>query len=50
MQQYNSFMEDVTDEVEFGGGWKPDPDEILVMDMPAEAVVLAVQPFFCKSV
>lgn len=35
--QYSSFLEGVIEEVKFGTDWKPDNDEILVMDAPEEA-------------
>lgn len=35
--QAAAFLDGVTEEVDFGGDWKPDPDEILVIDAPAEA-------------
>lgn len=35
--QYNSFLEGVIEEVKFGTDWKPDNDEILVVDAPEEA-------------
>lgn len=36
-----NFLQNVNEEVEFSGGWKPDDDEILVMNPPAEAAVIA---------
>jgi len=35
--QEQAFLEDVIDEVPFTGSWKPDDDEILTMDVPADA-------------
>jgi hypothetical protein len=40
--QAAAFLDGVSEEVEFGGDWKPDADEILVMDAPAEAATLTV--------
>ena len=37
--QEQSFIEDVTGEVPFDGGWKPDEDEILTIDLPDQASV-----------
>jgi hypothetical protein len=38
--QAGAFLDDVTEEIEFGGDWKPDADEVLVMDLPEEAGVI----------
>jgi hypothetical protein len=35
------FLDGVSEEIEFGGDWKPDSDEVLVMDIPQEANVIA---------
>lgn len=35
-----SFLDGVTDEVDFAGDWKPDNDEILFIDLPEEATLL----------
>lgn len=39
-QQANQFMEGIEEEVAFGSGWKPDANEILVMDAPVECVMM----------
>jgi hypothetical protein len=40
--QAGAFLDGVTEEVVFGGDWRPDSDEILVIDAPDEvAVILA---------
>ena len=38
--QEAAFLEGVSEEVDFGGDWKPDDDEILVIDAPDEAQLL----------
>ncbi|WP_437871998.1 Kiwa anti-phage protein KwaB-like domain-containing protein [Methylorubrum extorquens] len=35
--QASAFLDGITDEVPFGSDWRPDADEILVMDTPPEA-------------
>lgn len=39
-QQAIQFMEGIDEEIEFGSDWKPDTNEIVVMDVPAEAELL----------
>ena len=36
-RQEDDFREDVTEEVEFDGSWKPDTDEFLAIDVPEDA-------------
>lgn len=38
-QQEAAFREGVTDEVAFDGSWKPDDEEFLTIDVPAEAAI-----------
>lgn len=38
--QANAFLDGVEEEIEFGTDWKPDADEILVMNAPQEASVI----------
>jgi Domain of unknown function (DUF4868) len=38
--QANSFLNGINEEVDFSGDWKPDDDELLVIDAPAEAAVI----------
>ena len=38
--QANYFLNGVAEEVDFSGDWKPDDDELLVIDAPAEAAVI----------
>jgi hypothetical protein len=38
--QESAFLDGIDEEVGFGGDWKPDADEILVMDAPAEIGVI----------
>jgi hypothetical protein len=38
--QATAFLDGISEEVEFGGDWKPDADEILVIDAPAEADII----------
>lgn len=38
-QQEAKFREGVTDEVAFDGSWKPDEEEFLTIDVPAEAAI-----------
>jgi hypothetical protein len=38
--QANAFLDGISEEVEFGGDWKPDADEILVIDAPQEVSVI----------
>lgn len=38
--QANSFLNGIAEEVDFSGDWKPDDDELLVIDAPAEAAVI----------
>ena len=40
-QQAVAFMDGITEEIEFGSDWKPDPDELMVMDAPSEAQTIA---------
>ena len=40
--QEAAFLEGVSEEVDFGGDWKPDDDEILVIDAPDEAQLLVL--------
>lgn len=35
-----AFTSDVSDEIDFAGDWKPEDDELLVIDTPAEATAL----------
>lgn len=39
--QAAAFLDGVAEEIEFGGDWKPDSDEILVMNAPQETDVIA---------
>lgn len=39
LQQANEFLQGITEEVEFSGGWKPDDHELLTIPIPAEAEV-----------
>lgn len=39
-QQANDFLEGVHEEILFGGDWKPDTDEILVLDAPNEIALM----------
>lgn len=38
--QAGAFLDGISEEIEFGGDWKPDSDEILVMNAPQEADVI----------
>jgi Kiwa protein KwaB-like len=39
-QQATAFVDGITEEIEFGSDWKPDPDEMMVMDAPAETAAI----------
>ncbi len=39
-RQEAQFREDVTDEVQFDGGWKADDNEVLTLEVPSDAAVL----------
>jgi hypothetical protein len=39
-QQATAFQEGITEEIPFGSDWKPDPDELMVMDAPNEAEII----------
>ncbi|MFC4167287.1 Kiwa anti-phage protein KwaB-like domain-containing protein [Teichococcus aestuarii] len=39
--QTAAFLDGITEEVDFSGDWKPDSDELLVIDAPAEADLIA---------
>jgi hypothetical protein len=39
-QQASDFLDGVVEEIEFGTDWKPDPDEILVIEAPTEAAAI----------
>lgn len=38
--QANTFMDGITEEVEFGGDWKPDAEEVLYIEAPEEAAAI----------
>ncbi len=38
--QAAAFLDGIDEEIEFGGDWKPDSDEILVIDAPDEATLI----------
>jgi hypothetical protein len=44
-QQEAAFREGVTDEVAFDGSWKPDDEEFLTIDVPAEAAIFEAAIF-----
>jgi hypothetical protein len=39
-QQATAFQEGITEEIAFGSDWKPDPDELMVMDAPNETQII----------
>jgi hypothetical protein len=39
-QQATAFFDGVAEEIDFGSDWKPDPDEVLVMETPNEAAAI----------
>lgn len=38
--QVASFLDGVSEEIAFGGDWKPDPDELLFIDKPDEVAII----------